>query len=152
MRRHEQEITSLSEIEAIIQKAKTCRLSFCDEDRPYIIPVCYGYEEGSLYFHCASEGLKLDIIKKNQNVCFQMDADVQFLESTSACSWSLHYKSVVGRGKASVLKGQKEKLKALQVIMHHYSSQDHDIENERLDSVTLVKIKILELTGKKSVS
>jgi len=150
MRKPEKEITSLSEIEDVIRRAKTCRVALCDNSLPYVIPVCYGYEDKALYFHCAPEGRKLDIIRTNNDVCFQMDTDVEFRESQTACSWSLKYRSVVGRGKAEVLKEKNGKLEALHVIMRHYSSQVYKMDEKKLNALTIVKITVYELIGKKS--
>jgi nitroimidazol reductase NimA-like FMN-containing flavoprotein (pyridoxamine 5'-phosphate oxidase superfamily) len=64
MRRHEREITDKKEIEAIIRKALVCRLAMVDGDKPYVVPLCFGYADHTLFFHSAGEGKKLEIIKK----------------------------------------------------------------------------------------
>ncbi len=70
MRRFEYEIQELPEIEEIIGLAKVCRLAMSVGDQPYLVPLCFGYEPGALYFHSAGEGKKLDMLETNDNVCF----------------------------------------------------------------------------------
>jgi len=150
MRKKEREINSLDEIETIIQKARVCRVAFADSDKPYIVPVCFGYERNSLYIHGADAGQKLDIMKKNNRVCFEMDEDVVIIPGDKACSFATKYRSVIGVGKASILKQDADKLHALNVIMRHYAGHEFDFTKKELDSVLVWKIAIDSLTGKKA--
>ena len=72
MRRSDREITFIEEKLAVIEKNKVMRLAMADNGRPYVVPLNYGYtyENGTLtiYFHCAAEGRKIDILKTNSNV------------------------------------------------------------------------------------
>ena len=56
MRRKEKEITDKTAMESIILKSSVCRLALSEENRPYIVPLCFGYEDDTLYFHSAREG------------------------------------------------------------------------------------------------
>jgi nitroimidazol reductase NimA-like FMN-containing flavoprotein (pyridoxamine 5'-phosphate oxidase superfamily) len=150
MRRSEKEIKDPAEIEDILQKAKICRLAMCERGFPYIVPVCFGYENRCLYVHCDLEGKKLDILHANREVCFQVETDVEFVGSDSACEWTLKYRSVIGKGRAKVVKEEKEKIKALKILMNHYSSRNHQIDKTCLPSVGIILIEIYEMTGKKS--
>ncbi|MBU3917342.1 pyridoxamine 5'-phosphate oxidase family protein, partial [bacterium] len=71
MRRKEKEITDKAIIDSIINDSKVCRLGLSDDNRPYVVPLCFGYENDTLYFHSAHKGMKLDILKKNKQVCFE---------------------------------------------------------------------------------
>ncbi len=59
MRRKEKEIADKSEIESIIRKSLVCRLGIVDAGLPYIVPLCFGYDNGALFFHSAKEGRKI---------------------------------------------------------------------------------------------
>ena len=59
LRRKEKEIIDKSEIESIIRKSLVCRLGIVDEGLPYIVPLCFGYDKGALFFHSAKEGRKI---------------------------------------------------------------------------------------------
>ena len=73
MRKVEREIRDQAEILAIMNEALVCRLGFSDEGTPYVVPMNFGLGENCLYLHCAREGRKLDILRKNDRVCFEMD-------------------------------------------------------------------------------
>jgi uncharacterized protein len=87
MRRKDREITGIDEKLDIISKSKVCRIGLSENNCPYIVPLNYGFsfDDGklSLYFHCAAEGKKTDIIKKNNNACFEIDCDTKLIEGTS---------------------------------------------------------------------
>ncbi len=100
MRRNEKEITDNSAIEAIINQSIVCRLGLSDGNMPYIVPLCFGYKDNTLYFHGALEGKKIDILRKNQNVCFEFDVDAEVVEKEKACSWGMKCQSMIGFGKA----------------------------------------------------
>ena len=72
MRRKDKEITNFSELEEILNKAKICHLAFLDDHAPYIVPVHYGYKKNHLYIHAATEGKKIDLLRKNPNICFEV--------------------------------------------------------------------------------
>jgi len=94
MRRNEREIYDREEMEAIIQRAQVCRIGLSEKDVPYIVPMDFGYEGNCLYFHCASEGKKLDMIRQNSKVCFEMDIDHQMVKPAGRpCGWSAKYRS-----------------------------------------------------------
>jgi len=150
MRKKEREITDPGEIESIIRKAQVCRVAMVDGNEPYIVPVCFGYEKGALYVHGADVGRKIEILKKNNRVCFEMDADVEIRGAEKACKFSLKYRSVIGMGKARFLEKDDEKARALNVIMKHYSDRDFTFSKPDLDSVLVWKIEIDSLSGKKA--
>jgi nitroimidazol reductase NimA-like FMN-containing flavoprotein (pyridoxamine 5'-phosphate oxidase superfamily) len=151
MRRKDREITDFSEIEEIIKKGQICRIGLCENGVPYVVPLCYGYEDRTLYFHCALEGRKLDIIRRNNNVCFEVETDVEFIKhETAACKWGFKYRSVIGFGKASFVEGLEEKLKAYSVMMGCYSEKKFQFDEEEVNRSAIIRIDIEKLTGKRS--
>ena len=150
MRRKEKEIKSKEEIESVIQKALVCRLAMADENGPYIVPLSFGYRDGALYFHCAKEGRKLDILKKNKRVCFEIDTDHEIVESEKACKWGMKYKSVIGFGNAFFIEDMESKKRALDIIMRHYSGRSFEFEEKEVNRVVIFKIEIESMTGKRS--
>jgi len=152
MRRKEKKITDIKEIEAIIQKAAVCRLGFAVDNTPYVVPVNYGFEDNCLYIHCANVGRKLDMIKQNNTVCFEMDVDAEIKEGgQSACNWSTTFRSVIGYGKAFLVEEVEQKRKALDIIMRHYSDKTFfEYQNDVLKNVVIIKITITSLSGKRS--
>jgi nitroimidazol reductase NimA-like FMN-containing flavoprotein (pyridoxamine 5'-phosphate oxidase superfamily) len=144
-------LTDIDRIEEVIERASVCRLGLVDDDEPYIIPVCFAYERGALYFHGNIKGRKVELIKKNNRVCFEVDIDVQLEKSEDPCDWVMKGKSVVGIGRATILEDDQEKLYALRLIMRHYSEGDFDFLESALASVLVVRIDISSITGKEIV-
>jgi nitroimidazol reductase NimA-like FMN-containing flavoprotein (pyridoxamine 5'-phosphate oxidase superfamily) len=150
MRRKDKEITDEKVIEEIIAKAQICRIGLSMEGEPYVFPVNFGYRDRCLYFHSAQQGRKIEMIKKNPRVCFQMETDVELIPTEKACDWSIKYRSVIGYGKASFLNNRAEMKEALDTIMSHYSDRNFIYSEESLSSVCIVCIHIESLTGKNS--
>jgi nitroimidazol reductase NimA-like FMN-containing flavoprotein (pyridoxamine 5'-phosphate oxidase superfamily) len=152
MRRKEKEITDIREIEAIMQKAEVCRLGLAVDNTPYVVPVNYGYENHCLYIHCAKQGRKIDMIRQNNRVCFEMDIEAKIWDRDKpACDSSSSYRSVIGYGQAFLSEDFEEKKQALDIIMKHYSDRDSfQYLEEEVDNVGIIKIVIHQLSGKKS--
>ena len=149
MRRKEKEIKSKEEIESVIQKALVCRLAMADENGPYIVPLSFGYRDGFLFFHSAKEGKKLDILRKNNKVCFEIDTDYEIVESEKACKWGMKFKSIIGFGNAFIIEDMESKKTALNVIMRHYSGRSFEFEEKEMNRFVIIKVEIESMTGKK---
>ena len=137
-------------MEEIISRSTVCRLAMTDGDRPYLVPLCFGYRNGSLFFHSAPQGRKVDILKRNPNVCFAFDIDQEVTAAERACGWSMRYRSVVGFGKARMVEEEDDKRKALEIIMENYSAGKHSFDDSEVSSVLIIRVDIEEMTGKKS--
>jgi len=150
VRRKDQEITNREEVEVIIQKSLVCRLAMVDEHGPYIVPLNFGYKDNTLYFHSAKKGKKLDILKKNNQVCCEFDVDLKMKKAEKPCEWGIEYKSVIGFGEASFVEDFESKREALDTIMAHYSGKSFPYSEADLKKVAIIKVKLLEVTGKRS--
>ena len=150
MRRKEKEITDQSEIDAIIRRSQVCRLGLVDEGLAYIVPLCFGYADNALFFHSATEGRKIEILKRNNQVCFEFEADTHIQPGKAACDWGIQYRSVIGYGTASFIEGPEEKRQALDIIMAQYADGAFEYSTKALDKTLIIKIDISHMTGKKS--
>ncbi|MBU3931589.1 MAG: pyridoxamine 5'-phosphate oxidase family protein [Proteobacteria bacterium] len=150
MRRSEKEITDQSVIEEIIHGALVCRLALSESDQPHIVPLCFGYQDYTLYFHSASEGKKVDIIKKNPNVCFEFDINTEIVKAEKACQWGMRYKSIIGFGRAVIVENIKEKEKAISIIMNQYSNEQFQFDEDAIRETTVIKVDIDSMSGKES--
>ena len=150
MRRKDKEISDESAIKSIIEKANVCRLGMVNGNTPYIVPLCFGYHDNVLYFHGSLKGQKIDLIRKNPNVCFEFDLITEPVESENACDWSMKYQSVIGFGKAVFIESSDEKWKALSVIMAQYSNRLFQFPENMLKATAVIKVEIESMTGKQS--
>jgi nitroimidazol reductase NimA-like FMN-containing flavoprotein (pyridoxamine 5'-phosphate oxidase superfamily) len=153
MRRKDREIEDSSELESIISAAAVCRLAMSESDRPYIVPLCFGYKDDNLYFHSAKEGKKLEVLRMNSSVCFEMDIDHELVRANLPCDSEMKYRSVIGFGQASFVNGIEEKKMALDIITHHYSEgnagETYVYPEQQLANTVIIKVTIESLTGKK---
>ena len=150
MRRKEKEITDKTEINSIIRQSQVCRLGLADEGIAYIVPLCFGYKDNSLYFHSATEGRKIEILKRNNQVCFEFDGDTRVTTGKSACAWGMQYRSVIGYGTAGFIEDPEKKRQALDIIMAQYADGAFQYSDKALDKTLIIKIDISHMTGKKS--
>ncbi len=151
MRLKKREISCSHELEDILNLGTVCRLGLCRDNVPYVVPMCYGYSDGCLYFHSAGEGLKLEFIRSNRLACFEIETDVSVKPAEEAFRWGMNYRSVIGYGNLEEIPGREDKLKAMNVLMKQYSGTDNwSISDQRIDNVLILKLRITEMTGKKS--
>jgi nitroimidazol reductase NimA-like FMN-containing flavoprotein (pyridoxamine 5'-phosphate oxidase superfamily) len=150
MRRKDKEIKDTKEMESIINRSDVCRIALCENNSPYIVPVCFGYRDNCMYFHSATDGKKVDIIKKNNRVCFEFDIQEGLIKSQNPCDWDVKYCSVIGSGRAFIIEEFEGKTKALNIIAGHYSSDGFEYQKNSVDNVTVIKVEIENLTGKRS--
>lgn len=151
MRRAEKEITNRREIDSILSKAIVCRIGIIDHETPYIVPMNFGYKDDILYLHSAQDGKKIELLKRNPMVCFEVECDLEIINTGIPCKWSMNYRSVIGYGKANFITDLEQKRKALHIIIGHYSPGSSYIFPEKnLKEVTVIKIEISDMTAKKS--
>ncbi len=119
-----------------------------DEGYPYGVPVSYVYEDGKIYFHCASIGHKLDAIKSEPKVSFT----VVGADNIAPEKFTTMYKSVIVFGKASIVETDEEKMAALNVIREKYSgsfpAEGAAYIKKFWDKTTVVAINIEHMTAK----
>jgi nitroimidazol reductase NimA-like FMN-containing flavoprotein (pyridoxamine 5'-phosphate oxidase superfamily) len=165
MRRSDREVTDIEEKLAIIDRCKVCRLAMCDGDRPYLIPLNFGYEYGAgsidggdgvltLYFHGAQEGRKIGILKKNSNVCFEMDGAHELTVGDSDGEYGFNFESIIGFGKLEFIEDKNEKSRGLGLLMKHQCGEDRKFffDDATLKATMVCKIRAEEFTGKRRMA
>jgi len=151
MRRTDKEITNRREIDTILSKATVCRIGLVDNNVAYIVPLNFGYKNNCLYFHSAPIGKKIELIKKNNMVCFEVDIDHDIVNTGIPCNWSSKYVSIIGYGKARFITNTEQKQEALNIIIDHYSpGKSYDFPEKNIYQTAIIIIEITQMTGKKS--
>ncbi len=151
MRRREREIRDEREMQDILGQGLVCRLGLSDGRFPYIVPMSYGVRNGRLYLHGAGEGTKIDLIRRNDRVCFEVDVDARVARGDSPCRWSMKYRSVIGFGRARLLEDDAEKRAGLDAIMAHYGGPEGPYDGKSLERTCVIEIAIERMTGKQSL-
>ena len=154
MRRKDREVTNINEIEKILLQCKTCHVAMVDAGGPYVVPLSYGYKiRGGnileLYFHSAPAGKKLDILRKNNNVCFEMAHEGEPLHSDTPCNSGYYFASVIGTGNVIFIDGADEKCEALSIMFQHQSGKEVTFTPEQAEKICVFKIVSSDFSGKR---
>lgn len=129
MRRKDREVRDRAAVDGILRDGEYCHLALSRENKPYSIPMSFGYAwEGEaliLYFHCAKEGEKLDILRQNNraSVSIVASAELYAKDADVGCTYGSYYRSLVAHGEISVVNEIDEKAKGLALIMGHYAPE-----------------------------
>ena len=153
MRRKDREITRIEDILSIVDRAKVLRLGLFDDNFPYIVPLHFGYEyaEGKLifYMHSAKEGHKLDLIRRKQNVCIELDCDTELIPGGDIpCSYSSSFASLIGRGLAEIVDDEQEKVRGLYLLMKNQTGREFEITTQMASAVAVIKVVVCDFSAK----
>ena len=152
MTKRERQITDPDQILEILDRAKVLHLGLCVDNEPYVVPMNYGYveENGKLvvYLHSATRGKKLDMIRRNPNVFFELDCDRMPFEGEKPCQYGLVYSSVMGRGQARIVEDVHEKMKAMSILMKTQTEKDFTFNEKLVSIVAVIRIDVEEYTAK----
>ena len=153
MRRTDRAVTDNRQIQSIIEQAKVVHIGMIDNDRPYVVPMQYGFvfADGqlTLYVHCAKEGRKLDIISKNPRVFIELETEAAIISGGDIpCKYGSEYASVMGDGTAIVVEDAAEKIFGLQLLMKTQTSRDFEITAQMATSVTVLRIDVPHVAAK----
>lgn len=153
MRRSDREVTDPVKIGDIIKKCTCCRIGFYDNGNVYIVPLNFGYmkKENSyvFYFHSAKEGRKIDLIRENPNVGFEMDTNYQLHKADIACRHSAAFQSVIGNGIVKMVEDISEKVMGLNLLMEHSTGKtDWQFDEKILHTVAVFKLEVTEMSCK----
>lgn len=153
MRRKDREITDPARIESILKRGQIVHLGMVDGDRPYVVPMHYGYvyENGALtlYLHCAGEGRKLDVLRANPSVFAEIETGVTPISGgDDACAYGAAYESVMAAGRAVIVEDPAEKDRGLRLLMKAQTGRDFAIPPQRAAAVTVLRVDAEEVTAK----
>ena len=152
MTKRERQITDEAQIMAILDAGKVLHLGLAVDNEPYVVPMNYGYtkENGKLvvYLHSATRGKKLDMIRANPKVFFEIDCDLVPFEGELPCQYGLSYSSVMGKGVARIVDDVEEKKKAMSILMKTQTQKDFTFEDRLVSIVAVIRIDVEDYTAK----
>ena len=147
MRRTDREVTDRKWQEQVLQDAPMLELGMIDtEGNPYVVPLSFGYADGTIYLHGALEGKKNDSLATNPRVCFQVCIPGDATAKPGGKSFTMAYRSVTGFGKVTTLTDLGEKNAALEVLLRHYDFPPTPVDESR--KIWVARLDIESMTGK----
>jgi uncharacterized protein len=154
MRRADRRVDGRAGLAAILDEADSCAIAFAVGNEPYIVKLNFGYLwEGALpvlFFHCAREGRKLEMMRANPRVCFSLDSGHELVKGSDPCEWGMKYASIVGYGNLSEIEGEAERRSALDRVMRHYGwDGEGAYGGGPLSATKVLRLEVAEMSGKR---
>jgi nitroimidazol reductase NimA-like FMN-containing flavoprotein (pyridoxamine 5'-phosphate oxidase superfamily) len=152
MQKPEREISDPAEIRRILDRGKYATIAMCRNREPYLVTLSCGFDEArrALYFHSALKGLKLDILRDNPRVCATVILDLGY--RPGLCSHA--YRSVVLRGRMSLVEDLDEKRHGLDVLLRQLEPEAEEVRRRQLPdeaayrAVGILRLDIEDARGK----
>ena len=138
-------------IEEVLREAKICFVGMADTDgTPFVIPMNFGYRNGSFYLHSAQEGRSISILSRNPKVCISVSVDnsLVFQNAEVACSYRMKAKSVIAWGKVVYEEEDERKREALDIIMKQYVDRPFRYSDPSVHNVKIWRVDVEEITCK----
>lgn len=153
MRRAEKEITEQAVIEEVLLENQVGRLGTSRDGIPYVVPMNYAYRDGRILLHSHRDGKKVQDIRLNPRVCFEVDSG-EMITGDSPCSYSWRYRSVIATGTARLVEEPEQRLTALRAISDKYApGKGRQVTLDmvkKMPQLIVIEIKIDEMRGKES--
>ncbi len=160
MRRKELQITDIDDIFSVIECCNVVHVAMVDSSgAPYVAALNFGFDRKGndliLYLHSAAEGKKIDILKKNPNVWFQMDCKNELVPGSPGrpCSYSWNYESIMGSGYVTFLTEKAQQEHALNRIIQCVAEPAGQFEfpAQMLERTCVWQIVSKDFTGKRHI-
>lgn len=153
LRRKEKTIADEKEISAVLEGAKYVTVAMCRNNEPYLVTLSHGYdrEKKCLYFHCAQEGKKIEILEENDKVWGQALIDLGYVPGR--CDQLFATTQFMGR--VTFVDDIEEKRHGLRVMITALEEEPEKVIEAQLTESSLKRVKvgridIEHMTGKKS--
>lgn len=159
MRRRDKEIFDREIISEILNKSEICRIGMVDNNEAYFVPLNFAHKDGFIYMHSAPWGKKIDLLRKNNRVTFEIEYYSEIIKGDIPCKWTTKYRSIIGKGTIEIIEDIVDKIKGMDVIMEKYGwvfekNQDGTItrnyEPNHLINMVILKMKIEYINAKQS--
>jgi len=151
MRKNENSIVEREIIDRIIHESLICHLACCLEGQPYVIPISFGFDGETVYFHTARAGKKNDIFLANPRVCLAFETNIELIpDQENACGWSFDFQSVIAEGEIKEISNPDLKNAGLNQIMHHYSGKNWKMPEREISKTKIWCVGLERITSKRS--
>ncbi len=153
MRMKKREVTDISEVFNILARCKTVHVGIFGGEYPYVVPVSFGMEviegKAAVYFHCGKKGMKVDLLRKNPNVC--VEGDIHYSYELLERGIDTRYESVIGFGKCEEV-FDEEKAHGLKLLCEHCGYAGHPIDVcLGLPITSVYRITLESISGKRTL-
>jgi nitroimidazol reductase NimA-like FMN-containing flavoprotein (pyridoxamine 5'-phosphate oxidase superfamily) len=150
MRRREKAITDRGELRRILREARVCRVAVVDGDRPYLVPLTFALDGEDLVLHSARAGRKIDALRRNPAVCFEVEEGVELVRGERACDFGMRFRTVIGFGDVEFVEDPAERARLLGLFGPRYGAPGAAVPDAEVQRTCVLRVRVRELTGKRS--
>ena len=151
MEKSKQEINDEQIMNEILGGSGLCRISMMDGDRPYTLPLTYGYKDKCIYINSAPGGKKIELLSRNPRVQFEIECTEGKIAGKAKAKNEAGCKSLVGHGRVEIISDTPGKRSGMEVIMSQHGASGLDEMNPKdMDYLVILKLNIDSLQRKKS--
>lgn len=150
MRRKEQEITDRAELYRILREARLCRLAMTGDDGPYLVPLTFALDGQDLVLHSARVGRKIEALRRNPAVCFEVEEGVEVAAADTACDFGMRFRTVIGFGAVEFVEDRAERTRLLALFGPRYGAPAGPLPDAEIERTCVLRLRVRELTGKRS--
>lgn len=147
MRRTNRQVTDIGEIAGILSRCEVIRLGMAGSCGPYVVPLSFGFEftrdKITIYFHGAKEGLKHELLAKDNRVCVEADIFHGYKGITAG------YESIIGFGRAEIVTGEEAR-RGLLLICEHCGQPQYPLDSCGMPT-RVYKVTLESVTGKRNI-
>jgi uncharacterized protein len=145
------DIKQREEIDLIIRSCKTCYVSMCENNKPYVVPMNFALVGDDVILHSAQAGRKWEILLQNPYVCINwtQGEDLAWQDLNVACSYRVKSKSVIVEGVVEIIEDVKEKEKCMTALMAQYSPLHFNFNLPSIENVGVMKVHMKSISARK---
>lgn len=121
---------------------------------PVIKPVNFVYWDGKIYIHSSTKGEKMRDIRRGNPICFEVDEPIAYVAARgSACSSNYYYRSIIIKGRSSLVIHREKKMQMFEKLMEKYQPEGgyEGISEEMIKKTAVIEISIQEITAKEKL-
>ncbi|MDL2272798.1 pyridoxamine 5'-phosphate oxidase family protein [Desulfovibrio sp. OttesenSCG-928-I05] len=145
MRRTERKMTDRNDVLQVLRDAQELYIALNTGGAPYVVPVNFVLAGEDIYFHCATEGRKLELLHSDPRIGFTAAVDIWVDKTTT------RYRSVCGEGRAEFVTDDAERMKILKAFAARFKAPCHfPVSPEKMAITAIIRIRMESLTGKYS--
>lgn len=151
--RTKKHLLTQEQIDNLLYRAEVGRLGTYSQDGyPYVLPLHFVYFDNKIYMHGLPKGKKIDNIKFNSNVCFEIDEMISLLYEgvENPCDVNTEFNSIILRGTASLINDFDEKYNALSKIVEKFTPHltNKQLPPKMVKATAVIRIDILDYVGR----
>lgn len=150
MKKRQQELSEQDCIKILNQATSGVLAVDGDDGYPYAVPLSFMYDDGTIIFHGAKTGHKIDAVTKNPKASFCIIAQDHVIPEQTTTD----YRSLIAFGKVRIVEGTDEKRKAIEGMCEKYcpGRRAHwgSIIEGMMTQLCIFKLEIEYMTGKRA--